>query len=77
MENQFDVIVIGSGISGSWAAKEFCDQGYKTLVLERGRYLEHVTDYTTAMNESWDMEQRGSMPATAKAENPVLSNFNP
>lgn len=73
MENQFDVIVIGSGISGSWAAKEFCDQGYKTLVLERGRYLEHVTDYTTAMNESWDMEQRGSIPAAAKAENPVLS----
>ncbi len=37
-ENTFDVIVIGSGISGGWAAKEFCEKGLKTLVLERGRW---------------------------------------
>lgn len=73
MENKFDVIVIGSGISGSWAAKEFCDQGFKTLVLERGRFLEHVTDYTTAMNESWEMDQRGNLPDEVKKQNPVLS----
>ena len=73
MENQFDVIVIGSGISGGWAAKEFCDLGFKTLVLERGRFVEHISDYPTAMKESWEMEQRGSLSAKQREENPVLS----
>lgn len=73
MENQFDVIVIGSGISGGWAAKEFCDLGFKTLVLERGRFVEHINDYPTAMKESWEMEQRGSLSAKQREENPVLS----
>ena len=48
-QNSFDAIVIGSGISGGWAAKELCDQGLKTLVLERGRNVEHIKDYTTAV----------------------------
>ena len=48
----FDAIVIGSGISGGWAAKEFCEKGLQTLVLERGRNVEHG-DYPTAMLESW------------------------
>jgi choline dehydrogenase-like flavoprotein len=73
MENQFDVIVIGSGISGGWAAKEFCDLGFKTLVLERGRFVEHISDYPTAMKESWEMEQRGALTAKTAQENPVLS----
>ncbi len=47
-ENTYDVIVIGSGISGGWAAKEFCEKGLKTLVLERGRMVEHIKDYPTA-----------------------------
>ena len=72
MENQFDVIVIGSGISGGWAAKEFCDLGFKTLVIERGRFVEHVTDYPTAMKESWEMEHRGNLTAKTLEENPVL-----
>ena len=40
----YDAIVIGSGISGGWAAKELCEKGLKTLVLERGRLVEHVKD---------------------------------
>lgn len=73
MENQFDVIVIGSGISGGWAAKEFCDMGFKTLVIERGRFVEHVTDYPTAMKESWEMEHRGKLNDQTLQENPVLA----
>ena len=44
----FDAIVVGSGISGGWAAKELTEAGLKTLVLERGRNVEHIKDYTTA-----------------------------
>ncbi len=43
-DNDFDAIVIGSGISGGWAAKELCEKGAKTLVLERGRPVKHVAD---------------------------------
>lgn len=57
----YDAIVIGSGISGGWAAKELCEGGLKTLVLERGRMVEHIKDYPTANNESWDLELRGSI----------------
>ena len=47
-ERTFDAIVIGSGISGGWAAKELCEHGLKTLVLERGRDVQHIKDYPTA-----------------------------
>lgn len=47
-QNSYDAIVIGSGISGGWAAKELCEKGFKTLVLERGRPVEHIKDYPTA-----------------------------
>ncbi len=53
-EEQYDAIVIGTGISGGWAAKELCENGLKTLVLERGRNVEHVTDYKTAHMDPWD-----------------------
>ncbi|MFK7979307.1 MAG: GMC oxidoreductase [Saprospiraceae bacterium] len=56
----YDAIVIGSGISGGWAAKELCEGGLKTLVLERGRMVEHVKDYPTMHNESWDLPLRGA-----------------
>jgi len=57
----YDAIVIGSGASGGWAAKELCDKGLKTLVLERGRNVEHVKDYPTASKAPWELEHRGTV----------------
>ena len=56
---QYDAIVIGTGITGGWAAKELCENGLKTLVLERGRMVEHVKDYPTMFNDPWDFDYRG------------------
>jgi len=56
---EYDAIVIGTGISGGWAAKELCENGLKTLVLERGRMVEHGEDYHTAYKDIWDFEFRG------------------
>ena len=53
-EEQYDAIVVGTGISGGWAAKELCENGLKTLVLERGRMVKHVEDYPTANMDPWD-----------------------
>lgn len=58
-EVTYDAIVIGTGISGGWAAKELCEKGLKTLVLERGRMVRHIVDYTTASLDDWDFERRG------------------
>ena len=57
--NEFDAIVVGTGISGGWAAKELTEKGLKTLVLERGRMIEHITDYPTAYLDPWDMDHGG------------------
>ena len=57
--NEYDAIVVGTGISGGWAAKELTESGLKTLVLERGRMIEHVTDYHTAHLDPWDMDHGG------------------
>lgn len=57
----YDAIVIGSGISGGWAAKELCEKGLKTLVLERGRIVEHIKDYPTMNDDPWDKDLRGSL----------------
>ena len=54
METNYDAIVVGTGISGGWAAKELCEKGLKTLVLERGRMVKHVEDYTTMNDDPWD-----------------------
>lgn len=72
-ENKYDAIVIGSGISGGWAAKELCDHGLKTLVLERGKNVTHIKDYTTATLNPWDFPHRTQMPLHIKEENPVVS----
>jgi len=58
-EPQYDVIVVGTGITGGWAAKELCEKGLKTLVLERGRMVTHIDDYTTANMDPWDFEFKG------------------
>ncbi|RED93379.1 GMC oxidoreductase [Marinoscillum furvescens] len=70
--NTYDAIVIGSGISGGWAAKEFCEKGLKTLVLERGRNVEHVKDYPTAMKEQWEFPHRMEIPPQIRNQNPIL-----
>ncbi len=64
----YDAIVIGSGISGGWAAKELCEAGLKTLVLERGRMVEHIKDYPTMNNDPWDLELRGGIGPQDKAK---------
>ncbi|HMB61496.1 MAG TPA: GMC family oxidoreductase [Eudoraea sp.] len=72
-ENTYDAIVIGSGISGGWAAKELCEKGLKTIVLERGRMVEHIRDYPTANKHPWELPHRGTMPREVVEKNPVVS----
>ncbi len=67
MEKNFDAIVIGTGISGGWAAKELCENGLKTLVLERGRMVKHVIDYPTMYDEKWDYKHRNRITPEEKA----------
>ncbi|MGV3559688.1 GMC oxidoreductase [Larkinella arboricola] len=69
----YDAIVIGSGISGGWAAKELCEKGLKTLVLERGRQVKHVTDYPMAMANPWDLPHRNRMPDAFETANPIAT----
>ena len=69
----YDAIVIGSGISGGWAAKELCEKGLKTLVLERGRDIKHVSDYPTAMANPWDLPHRGRETFVVKDKNPIVN----
>jgi choline dehydrogenase-like flavoprotein len=71
--NTFDAIVIGSGISGGWAAKELTERGLKTLVLERGRDVKHNVDYPTTNMKPWEFEHRGQIPEEVQKANPVVS----
>ena len=71
-QNTYDAIVIGSGISGGWAAKELCDNGLKTLVLERGRDVVHLKDYPTATKNPWEFPHRGELPLSIAKENPIV-----
>lgn len=71
--NKFDAIVIGSGMSGGWAAKEFCEKGLKTLVLERGRDVQHLKDYPTTTMMPWEFKHRGQVPYEIQKDNPVIS----
>lgn len=68
----FDAIVIGSGISGGWSAKELCDKGLKTLMIERGRDVKHIVDYPTTMTQPWEFEHRGKLSPQVLADNPVI-----
>jgi choline dehydrogenase-like flavoprotein len=72
-ERTFDAIVIGSGISGGWSAKELTGHGLRTLVLERGKDVKHVTDYTTAMKNPWEFAHLGQIPKDLKEANPIAS----
>jgi choline dehydrogenase-like flavoprotein len=72
-ERTYDAIVIGSGISGGWAAKELCELGLKTLVLERGRDVVHNKDYPTALMTPWEFPHRKEMPEKFVEENPLIT----
>ena len=72
-DRTYDAIVIGSGISGGWSAKELCERGLKTLVLERGRDVQHIKDYPTTNMYPWEFEHRNEMPYQVKQENPIVS----
>ena len=72
--NTFDTIVVGAGMSGGWAAKEFSEQGFKTLLLERGPNVEHLKDYPTTNMQPWEFKHRGRLTAQDMEENPIASS---
>ncbi len=72
-ERTYDAIVIGSGMSGGYAAKELCDQGVNTLVLERGRPVKHNEDYPTAMKDPWEVDHAGRLPQEMLERNPIIA----
>lgn len=72
-ERTYDAIVIGSGISGGWAAKELTEKGLKTLVLERGRDVKHLQDYPTALSNPWDFPHHLQKTKEDKDTNPIVN----
>ncbi len=76
-QNTYDAIVVGSGISGGWAAKELTEKGLKVLMLERGRDIEHIKDYVNANKEAWDYPHRGRRTQEMIKEYPVLKRDYP
>ena len=75
--NQFDAIVVGSGISGGWAAKELTEKGLTVLLLERGRNIEHIKGYTSATKEVWEFPHRGGRTQQMINDYPVLKRDYP
>lgn len=76
-DNVFDAIVVGSGISGGWAAKELTEKGLKTIMLERGRDVKHVTDYKNASKGPWEFPHRGGRTQQMIEDYPVLKRDYP
>ncbi len=76
-DNTYDAIVIGSGISGGWAAKELTEKGLKTIMLERGRNIEHIKDYVNANKAPWEFPHRGGRTQEMIADYPVLKRDYP
>ena len=72
MQNTYDAIVIGTGMSGGWAMKELTEKGLKVLALERGRNIEHVKGYDTATLNRWDIPHRGNLTHAFIENNPIL-----
>jgi choline dehydrogenase-like flavoprotein len=76
-DNVYDAIVVGSGISGGWAAKELCEKGLKVIMLERGQDIKHVTDYTQTNKAPWEFPHRGKAPMSLVKDYPVLKRDYP
>lgn len=76
-DQNFDAIVVGSGISGGWAAKELTEKGLKVLLLERGRNIEHIKDYKNANKETWEFPHRGRRTQQMINDYPVLKRDYP
>ena len=76
-DNHFDAIVVGSGISGGWAAKELTEKGLTVLLLERGRNIEHVKDYVNATKAPWQFPHRGQKTQEMIKNYPVLNRDYP
>lgn len=76
-DNTYDAIVIGSGISGGWAAKELTEKGLKVIMLERGRNVEHIKDYVSANKHPWEFPHRGGRTQQMIQDYPVLKRDYP
>ena len=76
-DNVYDAIVVGSGISGGWAAKELTEKGLKVIMLERGRDIKHVKDYVNATKGPWEFPHRGGRTQQMIADYPVLKRDYP
>lgn len=76
-DNTFDAIVIGSGISGGWAAKELAEKGLKVIILERGRNIEHIKDYVNAGKDIWEFPHRNRRTQEMIKDYPVLKRDYP
>lgn len=72
-QNTYDAIVVGSGISGGWAAKELCEKGLKTLVLERGRDVKHIKDYTDTEKAPWELPHHNNLTQEDRKNSPIQS----
>jgi choline dehydrogenase-like flavoprotein len=73
----YDAIVVGSGISGGWAAKELTEKGLRVLLLERGRNVEHIKDYVNATKAPWEYLHRGRRTYAMEQAYPVLRRDYP
>ncbi len=76
-DQTYDAIVVGSGISGGWAAKELTEKGLKVLMLERGRNIEHIKDYVNATKAPWEFPHRGGRTQQMIKDYPVLKRDYP
>ena len=72
-EQNYDAIVVGSGISGGWAAKELTEKGLKVLMLERGENIEHITGYVNALKAPWEIPHRDRLTTKIREEQAVLT----
>lgn len=76
-DNVYDAIVVGSGISGGWAAKELAEKGLKVIMLERGENIEHIKDYVNATKGTWEFPHRGGRTRQMIEDYPVLRRDYP